>query len=167
MSANDKRGSETTATPDDTTGLETGYGKPPRNTRFKSGKSGNRKGRPRGSKNRKTIFKEIAMESHQVHEGGCLKSRTTVELMLINLRNHMAEGNLAAFRSSHEYLAKYDPQFSSSKYGYLVVPAPMTNEEWIFFNLYYWNASDYIHRVRRSQHFRRTDIRGQPQRRNI
>ncbi|MDQ2092441.1 DUF5681 domain-containing protein [Marimonas arenosa] len=37
---------------------EVGYGKPPENTRFKAGKSGNPKGRPRGAKNKRPKLNE-------------------------------------------------------------------------------------------------------------
>jgi hypothetical protein len=37
---------------------EIGYGKPPKNTRFKPGVSGSRHGRPKGSKNTETLLKQ-------------------------------------------------------------------------------------------------------------
>jgi len=108
-----------------------GYGNPPFQRRFKKGLSGNKKGRPRGSKNRKTIVREIAYEMHKVIEDGQWRWRATLGLMLLALRNHAAEGNVRAFRAYQKYLAKYEPQETNSKLGYLVVPAPMTTEEFI------------------------------------
>ena len=49
--------------------------------------------------------------------------------MLIALRNRMIEGNARAFRECRKFLAKYEPQVSDSKVGYLVVPAAITQEE--------------------------------------
>ena len=38
---------------------EVGYGKPPKKHRFKPGQSGNKRGRPKGSKNLDNIYKEL------------------------------------------------------------------------------------------------------------
>ena len=106
-----------------------GYGKPPMKRRFKSAQSGNRRGRPRGSKNRKTIVREIMNEMHTVTEDGRRRRRSTLELMLLALRNRAAEGNVRAFRAFKKLLAKYEPQDTHSNLGYLVVPATLTPEE--------------------------------------
>ncbi len=108
-----------------------GYGKPPLIRRFKSGQSGNRRGRPRGSKNRKTIVREIAHEMHAVTEDGQRRRRSTLALMLLALRNRVAEGNVRAFRAYKKYLAKYEPQETHSNAGFLVAPAELTLEEYL------------------------------------
>ena len=108
-----------------------GYGKPPLIRRFKVGQSGNRRGRPRGSKNRKTIVRGIANEMHTVTEGDQQRPRSTLELMLLAFRNCAAEGNVRAFRAYTKYLTKYEPQETGSKLGYLVAPANISPEEWM------------------------------------
>lgn len=47
----------------DTTEYEVGYGKPPVDTRFKPGESGNRRGRPKGAKNRVPALNEERLKS--------------------------------------------------------------------------------------------------------
>ena len=106
-----------------------GHGNPPMITRFKSGLSGNPKGRPKGSKNRKTIVRTIMNEMHTVTEDGRRRRRSTIALMLIAFRNRALEGNARAFREYRKCLAKYEPQASNSKLGCLVVPAPITVEQ--------------------------------------
>jgi hypothetical protein len=51
-------------------GYPVGYGKPPKHTQFKPGKSGNPQGRPKGTKNLKTDLAEELCEKILVHEGG-------------------------------------------------------------------------------------------------
>ena len=48
---------------------EVGYGKPPKNTQFKPGQSGNPRGRPKATKNLKTDLKEELREEILVREG--------------------------------------------------------------------------------------------------
>ena len=123
------RGSAPETDPHGSTDHAVGYGNPPMIRRFKSGLSGNRKGRPRGSKNRKSIVRTIMYELHTVIEDGRRRRRSTIELMLIALRNRMAEGDPRAIRAYMKILAKYEPQASDSKVGYMVAPAPITKEE--------------------------------------
>jgi Family of unknown function (DUF5681) len=49
---------------------EVGYGRPPRRTQFKRGRSGNPRGRPRGSKNLSTIVKRELNSPIQIKEDG-------------------------------------------------------------------------------------------------
>ena len=109
---------------------EVGYGKPPTRRRFK--KSGNLKGRPKGAKNRKTIVKAVANEMHSVIEDGKRRRRSTLDLVLLRLRNMaLAEGNDRAFEELHRLIKAYQPQETNDRVGYLVVPAEMTQEEWV------------------------------------
>ena len=47
-----------------------GYGRPPRHTRFQPGRSGNPKGRPKGSKNFSTLFSEELAQPVTLTENG-------------------------------------------------------------------------------------------------
>src|SRR5664279_2795673 len=47
-----------------------GYGRPPRHTRFQPGRSGNPKGRPKGSKNFSTLFSEELAQPVTLTAGG-------------------------------------------------------------------------------------------------
>ena len=53
---------------------DVGFGKPPKNSRFKPGQSGNPKGRPKGAKGLRTELKEELSERISVTEGGSVAS---------------------------------------------------------------------------------------------
>ncbi len=92
--------------------------------------AGNPKGRPKGAKNRKTIVKVVANEMHSVTEAGKRRRLSTLELVLLSLRNMALEGkNVRAFDELHRLIKVYQPQETDDNCGYLVVPAVKTPEE--------------------------------------
>lgn len=107
-----------------------GFGRPPRATQFKPGRSGNPRGRPRGAKARRTIVEELASELHWVTEGGQQRQRTTLELIILHLRAKAVSGDLKAIDSIKAILDRYDPQEPTRGGAVLVVPPTMTVDEW-------------------------------------
>jgi hypothetical protein len=126
------KGSDGWAEPDDgPTANRVGYGNPPLKTRFRPGQSGNPPGRPKGAKGRKQIVAKIAGEMRWVVENGGRRRLSTLELILLQLRNLAVQGDIQAFHAYHDLLAKYAPQETKTQAGYLIVPERMTtSEEW-------------------------------------
>ncbi len=55
--------------PPENASYEVGYCKPPEDTRFKPGQSGNHKGRPRDARNLRTAVREALQEKVEIREG--------------------------------------------------------------------------------------------------
>ena len=79
-------------------GDEVGYGKPPRETQFEKGQSGNPKGRPRGSLNLVTILARTLREQVVVNERGRRRTITKLEAAVKQIVNKSAAGDAAAIR---------------------------------------------------------------------
>ena len=107
-----------------------GYGQPPKATRFKPGRSGNPRGRPKGARGHKAIVEEIAHELHQVTEGGTTRWCSTLELILLSLRNRAAAADIKAFKAYTDLEARFGPPEPKSQGGYIIVPERLTEEEW-------------------------------------
>ncbi len=96
----------------------------PKTGRFQQGVSGNPAGRPAGAFNAKTIVTKIANERHQVTEGGKRLKRSSVELVLLALRNCALSGDVQALKKYSQLAEKYGGSPSGRKTGgFLVVPA--------------------------------------------
>ena len=108
----------------------TGYKSPPRQHSFKKGTSGNPRGRPKGSRGKRKIAENILLERHEVIENGVTKVRTTLELILLSLRQQAFEGDTRAAKSMQVIEEKYGPQEPDKRAGVLVVPGRVTQEEW-------------------------------------
>lgn len=77
---------------------EVGYRKPPAKTQFKKGRSGNPKGRPKGSLNVAAVLARTLRESVVINENGQRKTITKMEAAVKQLANQAASGDLAAVR---------------------------------------------------------------------
>ncbi len=78
--------------------FDTGYGKPPKHTRFRKGVSGNPKGRPKGTLNVATVLGRILQEKVVIMENGIRKTVTRLEASIKKLANRAGSGDMVALR---------------------------------------------------------------------
>jgi hypothetical protein len=77
---------------------EVGFGKPPKQTRYRKGISGNPKGRPRGRPNWRTLLERAMNEKVVINENGVRKMVTKLEAAFKQLVNKAASGDLRALQ---------------------------------------------------------------------
>jgi hypothetical protein len=70
-----------------------GYRKPPRHGQFKKGRSGNPRGRPKGSRNLATVLADIIAEPVTITENGQRRSISKLEAAAKQLVNRAATGD--------------------------------------------------------------------------
>lgn len=75
---------------------EVGYRKPPKHTRFKPGKSGNPRGRPKGAKGLKTLVRETLTKKVTVRTGSGQRKISQIEAALLKTAELAMKGNLRA-----------------------------------------------------------------------
>ncbi|MCP3409918.1 DUF5681 domain-containing protein [Bradyrhizobium sp. CCGB01] len=89
-----------------------GYGRPPRGHQFKPGQSGNKSGRPKGSKNEATIINELLNRKIDMRENGRLRRITVLEGILTRFANDALKGKdkSAAFLLNRKQLVEPSEQ---------------------------------------------------------
>jgi hypothetical protein len=91
---------------------EVGYGRPPRQTRFKKGRSGNPRGRPRGSRNFASLVDEALAEPVVINENGRRTKATKLQVIVKQMVNKAAQGDhrsiqlLMAFTERHQFTGR-------------------------------------------------------------
>lgn len=117
---------------------EVGYGKPPQATRFRPGQSGNPKGRPKGSTNVFALIEKLLQQRVSVRQDGQVRSLTQLEVMLTTLIRRAMQGDLKAVTAvlklqehATERQEAAQAEADQPRYGVLVVPAPLTPEQWM------------------------------------
>jgi hypothetical protein len=70
-----------------------GYGSPPRHSRWKTGQSGNPKGRPKGSRNFKTDVQLTLQAPVQITRSGKAQKVSTQSAVLLRLRENALKGD--------------------------------------------------------------------------
>jgi hypothetical protein len=75
-----------------------GYGRPPQQTRFRKGQSGNPKGRPKGSRALASIWLRAMNEKVTINENGQRRRITKQEAAVKQLANKAASGDKRAIQ---------------------------------------------------------------------
>jgi Family of unknown function (DUF5681) len=78
---------------------QVGYGRPPLYTRFKPGKSGNPKGRPKGCLNVRTIVEKVLNRQVTIREGDGKRRVSTFEAMMLGAANEALQGKYKGCRA--------------------------------------------------------------------
>jgi hypothetical protein len=98
-------GGEKTAS-DNAAHVPVGYGQPPLASRFKPGISGNTRGRPKGSKNLKTLIREAMTASISIQEGEKTRRVTKLEGVVLRQLQSALKGSdraaLAVIKMAHQ-----------------------------------------------------------------
>jgi hypothetical protein len=80
-------------------GYKVGYGRPPLHGQFKPGTSGNKKGRPKGSRNAKSLVEEVANSPVTVRENGKTRKTTKLRAMLEAAAVNAMKGDIRALNA--------------------------------------------------------------------
>ena len=99
-----------------TTGeYEVGYAKPPRHAGFQKGRSGNPKGRPKGSKSFATLLGEALDEKVSLTEDGRRRRITKRELVIKQLVNKSASADLRAIKQLTDIVQRVERRSDGSE----------------------------------------------------
>ena len=110
-----------------TGGYPIGYGKPPAQTRFKKGQSGNPTGRPKGTPNFATALEQALNEQVVVNEGGQRRTVSKLEATVKQLVNKATLGDPRATQQVLGVLHVLDGESSGS--GLSCVPITETDQQ--------------------------------------
>lgn len=91
-----------------------GYRKPPEASRFRKNHSGNPSGRPKGSKNFKTILNKVLSEPVVVNENGKRKKISKREAVLKQLTNKAVSGDARSIQILLPEIHAVDDRVDSS-----------------------------------------------------
>jgi Family of unknown function (DUF5681) len=102
---------------------------PPEAHRFLKGTSGNKRGRPKGSISIKSLTRKVALRKHRLGPGE--KAKPLLQLVLEALVRGSAVGASSFVSLYDETRNKIAPLENGQPGGLLVVPAEVSQEEWI------------------------------------
>jgi hypothetical protein len=94
---------------------EVGRGHPPKHTQFPKGKSGNPKGRPKGSKNMSTYLMEAAHDQVSATIGGKARNISKLQATAMQLATKAASGDQAAINKFLDWMDQMESRAAAAK----------------------------------------------------
>jgi hypothetical protein len=89
---------------------DAGFKRPPKASRFKPGESGNRRGRPKGSRNLKTDLNALMKKRISVRQDGETRHVSRQEAILLALFSKAAHGDVKAATTLVGMVMKLNPE---------------------------------------------------------
>ncbi len=86
--------------------------------------------RPRGAKAHKPIATKVANEVHSIRENSETREVTTLEMVLLMLRNRALAGDVRCGRFILELERRYAPE-ETIPTGYLILSPPLSEKEYL------------------------------------
>jgi hypothetical protein len=90
-------------------------GNPPKDTQFKTGTSGNPKGRPKGSKNLRTLIMEAARDHVTATVGGRTREISKIQATTMQLATKAASGDHAAMSKLLDWIDDIETQAAAAR----------------------------------------------------
>ena len=104
---------------------------PPEQNHFKKGQSGNPAGRPKGAVSTAGITRKFAFKKIPVTVGGKQQQLMRFHVAVLKLRALATAGSAAAAEELSKLRTRLTPRMPDGPTSYLLVPAPMSMEEFI------------------------------------
>jgi hypothetical protein len=92
-----------------------GRGNPPKHTQFRKGVSGNKKGRPKGSKNLSTLVMEAARDQVTATIGGKQRRITKIQATAMQLATKAAGGDQASIARFLDWVDEFEKRAAAAK----------------------------------------------------
>jgi len=92
-----------------------GRGHPPKHTQFSKGKSGNPKGRPKGSKNMSTYLMEAAHDQVSATIGGKTRTISKLQATSMQLATKAASGDQAAINKFLDWMDEIETRAAAAR----------------------------------------------------
>ena len=104
---------------------------PPEEYRIPKGKSGNYKGRPRGSISLTKLVQKVANTKYRVLIDGAPRRETLRDLIILKIEALALNGNAGAAALMKDLFGLAVPPDPPEGCSFLVAPAPLSPEEWM------------------------------------